>query len=149
MASLAASSWPKPLVLVPCLSWSTASGVFTRGVMSGAIDWSLLENQYYDNRFYNEILDMILRSSVSDVMGSIFIVMVVDSLKFFDRRALLMRGSSLLNITPRSWTIDCLRHRQARQVFRHLTNNDCRLLLKTLFFSNHFHCRLCPISLRH
>lgn len=29
MASLAACSWPKPLVLVPCLSWSTASSVFT------------------------------------------------------------------------------------------------------------------------
>ncbi|XP_054846130.1 protein ABHD18 isoform X2 [Eublepharis macularius] len=29
MASLAVSNWPKPLPLVPCLSWSTASGVFT------------------------------------------------------------------------------------------------------------------------
>lgn len=30
MASLAATNWPKPLVLVPCLSWSTASAVFTK-----------------------------------------------------------------------------------------------------------------------
>lgn len=30
MASLAATNWPKPLVLVPCLSWSTASPVFTQ-----------------------------------------------------------------------------------------------------------------------
>lgn len=29
MASLAAASWPKPIVLVPCLSGTTASGVFT------------------------------------------------------------------------------------------------------------------------
>ncbi|XP_033150608.1 protein ABHD18 isoform X5 [Drosophila busckii] len=29
MASLAATNWPKPIVLVPCLSWSTASAVFT------------------------------------------------------------------------------------------------------------------------
>lgn len=29
-ASLAATNWPKPLVLVPCLSWSTASPVFTQ-----------------------------------------------------------------------------------------------------------------------
>lgn len=29
MASLAAASWPKPVVLVPCLSGTTASGVFT------------------------------------------------------------------------------------------------------------------------
>lgn len=62
MASLAASSWPKPVVLVPCLSWSTASAVFTRGVMSGAIDWSLLESQYFSNQIYNEILDMVLQS---------------------------------------------------------------------------------------
>lgn len=67
MASLAASSWPKPVVLVPCLSWSTASGVFTRGVMSGAIDWSLLESQYLTNQIYNEILDMVLQSSCKEV----------------------------------------------------------------------------------
>lgn len=30
MASLSATNWPKPLVLVPCLSWSTASSVFTQ-----------------------------------------------------------------------------------------------------------------------
>ena len=29
-ASLAATNWPKPLVLVPCLSWSTAAPVFTQ-----------------------------------------------------------------------------------------------------------------------
>lgn len=29
MASLAAVSWPKPIVLVPCLSGTTAAGVFT------------------------------------------------------------------------------------------------------------------------
>lgn len=30
MASLAATAWPKPLAVVPCLSWSTASSVFTQ-----------------------------------------------------------------------------------------------------------------------
>jgi hypothetical protein len=30
MASLASSVWPKPVALVPCLSWTTASPVFTR-----------------------------------------------------------------------------------------------------------------------
>lgn len=30
MASLAATNWPQPAILVPCLSWSTASGVFTK-----------------------------------------------------------------------------------------------------------------------
>lgn len=30
MASLAATNWHKPLSLIPCLSWSTASSVFTQ-----------------------------------------------------------------------------------------------------------------------
>ncbi|KAA0184199.1 hypothetical protein HAZT_HAZT001255 [Hyalella azteca] len=30
MASLACCSWPRPIPLVPCLSWTTASGVFTQ-----------------------------------------------------------------------------------------------------------------------
>lgn len=30
MASLAVTNWPKPIPLIPCLSWSTASSVFTR-----------------------------------------------------------------------------------------------------------------------
>ncbi|XP_028134508.1 protein ABHD18 isoform X1 [Diabrotica virgifera virgifera] len=49
MASLAASNWPRPLVLVPCLSWSTASSVFTEGVMSESIDWEMLQDQYKSN----------------------------------------------------------------------------------------------------
>ncbi|KAL1459661.1 hypothetical protein WDU94_011619 [Cyamophila willieti] len=59
MASLAATNWPKPLVLVPCLSWSTASGVFTEGVLSGAIPWDLLEDQYRkEHTFRDEIEKM-------------------------------------------------------------------------------------------
>lgn len=72
MASLAATSWPEPVVLVPCLSWSSAAGVFTRGVMSGAIDWSLLENQYCENQIYNEILEMIFRSPSNYVLQAFF-----------------------------------------------------------------------------
>ena len=30
MASLACTAWPEPLAIVPCLSWSTASSVFTQ-----------------------------------------------------------------------------------------------------------------------
>ncbi|KAI5702553.1 hypothetical protein M8J76_016188 [Diaphorina citri] len=59
MASLAATNWPKPLVLVPCLSWSTASGVFTEGVLSGAVPWDLLEDQYNrEHTFRDEIEKM-------------------------------------------------------------------------------------------
>lgn len=56
MASLAATNWPKPLVLVPCLSWSTASAVFTQGVMSQSIHWDVLETQYFADGNYRERL---------------------------------------------------------------------------------------------
>lgn len=59
-ASLAATVWTKPLSLVPCLSWSTASGVFTQGVLSGAINWEMLKNQYFSNEvFRDELFNMI------------------------------------------------------------------------------------------
>jgi len=59
MASLAAASWPKPIVLVPCLSGTTASGVFTEGAISCAIDWNLLEHQFKLNYNYkNEVVNI-------------------------------------------------------------------------------------------
>ncbi|KOC66336.1 Uncharacterized protein C4orf29 like protein [Habropoda laboriosa] len=61
MASLAATSWPKPIPLVPCLSWSTASPVFTQGVMSASINWTLLENQYFANELYQNDLAKMVR----------------------------------------------------------------------------------------
>nr|KAF6346105.1 abhydrolase domain containing 18 [Pipistrellus kuhlii] len=54
MASLAVSNWPKPMPLIPCLSWSTASGVFTTGVLSKSINWRELEKQYYAQTVYEE-----------------------------------------------------------------------------------------------
>ncbi|XP_023273558.1 protein ABHD18 [Seriola lalandi dorsalis] len=54
MASLAVTNWPKPIPLVPCLSWSTASSVFTTGVLSKAVNWSELEKQYAINSVYEE-----------------------------------------------------------------------------------------------
>ena len=51
MASLAGTNWHRPIAIVPCLSWTTASCVFTQGVMSGSIPWGLLENEYGS---YNE-----------------------------------------------------------------------------------------------
>lgn len=56
MASLAATNWPKPLVLVPCLSWSTAAAVFTEGVMSESINWDMLETQYFADGNYRDCL---------------------------------------------------------------------------------------------
>ncbi|GAB6026011.1 hypothetical protein CHUAL_011974 [Chamberlinius hualienensis] len=56
MASIAASVWPRPIALIPCLSWTTASCVFTQGVMSGAIPWNLLEDQYFSNCVFRDEL---------------------------------------------------------------------------------------------
>jgi hypothetical protein len=51
MASLAATVWPEPLSVVPCLSWCTASTVFTSGVMSRAMPWKLLEQQFFEYNY--------------------------------------------------------------------------------------------------
>ncbi|XP_055644975.1 protein ABHD18 isoform X2 [Toxorhynchites rutilus septentrionalis] len=67
MASLAATNWPKPLVLVPCLSWSTASAVFTEGVMSHSINWDVLETQYFaDGNFRERLSKMELKQDISE-----------------------------------------------------------------------------------
>uniref|UniRef100_A0A7N6A4A1 Abhydrolase domain containing 18 n=1 Tax=Anabas testudineus TaxID=64144 RepID=A0A7N6A4A1_ANATE len=54
MSSLAVTNWPKPIPLIPCLSWSTASSVFTTGVLSKAVNWTELEKQYAINSVYEE-----------------------------------------------------------------------------------------------
>ncbi|XP_045887065.1 protein ABHD18 [Micropterus dolomieu] len=54
MASLAVTNWPKPIPLIPCLSWSTASSVFTTGVLSKAVNWTELEKQYAINSVFEE-----------------------------------------------------------------------------------------------
>ncbi|XP_077588518.1 protein ABHD18 [Stigmatopora nigra] len=60
MSSLAVTNWPKPIPLIPCLSWSTASSVFTTGVLSKAVNWSELEKQYAINSVYEEeIIEML------------------------------------------------------------------------------------------
>lgn len=67
MASLAATNWPKPIPLVPCLSWSTASPVFTQGVMSASINWALLESQYFENEVYQNDLAKMVKIVDQDV----------------------------------------------------------------------------------
>ena len=55
MASLAASHWPLPVALVPCLSWSTASQCFTEGVLSNALDWAKLREIYFQPEFQRQL----------------------------------------------------------------------------------------------
>ncbi|XP_061441057.1 protein ABHD18 isoform X6 [Rhineura floridana] len=75
MASLAVSNWAKPLPLVPCLSWSTASGVFTTGVLSKAVNWRELEKQYYTQSVYEEEIIQMLEYCGTDSfkMGQDFV----------------------------------------------------------------------------
>ncbi|ODM92638.1 hypothetical protein Ocin01_14037 [Orchesella cincta] len=77
MASLAATNWPKPISLVPCLSWSTASGVFTKGVMAGAIDWKSLETQFVEDNVYRDELSKMLEPDDTDkayIAGKDFVI---------------------------------------------------------------------------
>ncbi|XP_035525298.1 protein ABHD18-like [Morone saxatilis] len=66
MASLAVTNWPKPIPLVPCLSWSTASSVFTTGVLSKAVNWTELEKQYAINSVYEEEIIKLLEYCGAD-----------------------------------------------------------------------------------
>lgn len=61
MASLGASVWPKPIPLVPCLSWTSGSTVFTKGVLSKAIPWDLLSQQYQDLGEYRQEIRHLVR----------------------------------------------------------------------------------------
>lgn len=82
MASLAATNWPKPIPLVPCLSWSTASPVFTQGVMSASINWALLESQYFENEVYPNDLAKMVKIVDQDVsINKIVICVDPESLK--------------------------------------------------------------------
>lgn len=86
MASLAATNWPKPLVLVPCLSWSTASAVFTQGVMSHSINWDVLETQYFADGNYRETLSkMVTIIDDAFLAGQQFVKTYSKSMKELER----------------------------------------------------------------
>lgn len=56
MASLAASAWPKPICLVPCLATTSASVTFCQGVLAKAINWRQLYQQYErDVKYRSEV----------------------------------------------------------------------------------------------
>lgn len=56
MASLAASAYPKPIALVPCLTATSGSVTFCQGVMAKAINWKQLTQQYDQNEKYKSEL---------------------------------------------------------------------------------------------
>lgn len=86
MASLAATVWPKPLVLVPCLSWSTAAAVFTEGVMSESINWDMLETQYYaDGNYRDRLAKMVTIVDESFLAGRNFVQNFKQSISNLDQ----------------------------------------------------------------
>ncbi|CAH8620810.1 unnamed protein product [Dicrocoelium dendriticum] len=66
MASLCAAVWPKPISLIPCLSWTTASVVFVDGIMSMAVDWKTLTEQYFSDSIYCDRIRSMIQPSVPD-----------------------------------------------------------------------------------
>ncbi|KAF5906439.1 protein ABHD18 isoform X1, partial [Clarias magur] len=75
MASLAVTNWPKPIPLIPCLSWTTASSVFTTGVLSRAVNWRELEKQYATHTAYEDEIAHMLEYCGTDSfrMGQDFV----------------------------------------------------------------------------
>ncbi|CAD5207111.1 unnamed protein product [Bursaphelenchus okinawaensis] len=51
MAGLAATNSPVPVAVVPCLSWTSAAPVYTRGALADAINWESLANELQDPKF--------------------------------------------------------------------------------------------------
>uniref|UniRef100_A0AAR2JBV5 Abhydrolase domain containing 18 n=1 Tax=Pygocentrus nattereri TaxID=42514 RepID=A0AAR2JBV5_PYGNA len=98
MASLAVTNWPKPIPLIPCLSWTTASSVFTTGVLSKAVNWRELEKQYATHTVYEEEIIHLLEYCGTDSfrMGQDF---VRDSPGSFDKLSDLALSSSLLGMS--------------------------------------------------
>ncbi|KAL1261785.1 hypothetical protein QQF64_007050 [Cirrhinus molitorella] len=97
MASLAVTNWPKPIPLIPCLSWTTASSVFTTGVLSRAVNWRELEKQYAAHTVYEEEIINMLEYCGTDSfrMGQEFVKNAPGS---FDRLTDLYLTHDLLDL---------------------------------------------------
>lgn len=60
-------SWPGPLSLLSCASWSSSSTVFCDGVLSRTIPWDLLKQQFYENKQYQTFYDYLCERNKSVV----------------------------------------------------------------------------------
>ena len=74
MASLAATNWPEPLALIPCMSWTSASVVWTEGVLSKTIPWRVLESQYSKDPMYEQEIMQLLNTFDSYKLGKNFVI---------------------------------------------------------------------------
>jgi hypothetical protein len=77
-------SWPGPLSLLSCASWSTSSTAFCDGVLSRTIPWALLKKQFYENKAYQTFYEHLREEKKSTNSN----IVIVDPVK--DMMRLLM-----------------------------------------------------------
>lgn len=69
MVSLAATIWPERLALIPCLSYTTGSIVWTKGVLANVVRWAELEDHFKKEPWIEQdILKQLERTSRWAVM---------------------------------------------------------------------------------
>ena len=93
MASLAATNWPEPIALIPCMSWTSSSVVWTEGVLSKSIPWRVLESQYAKNPYYESEISKLLQNVDSYKLGINF---ACGDKSRFDAEAFNNKGKILL-----------------------------------------------------
>ncbi|XP_072717190.1 protein ABHD18 isoform X2 [Ciconia boyciana] len=119
MASLAVTNWPKPLPLIPCLSWSTASAVFTTGVLSKAVNWRELEKQYFTQTVYEEEIIQMLEYCGTDSfkMGQDFVKNFPDSVDSLED----------VDVTSRMFDLDSSNKTVSKEAVHSFTTNKSPL----------------------
>ena len=95
MASLAATNWPEPIALIPCMSWTSSSVVWTEGVLSKSIPWRVLESQYAKNPHYETEISKLLQSVDSYQLGKNF---ACGNDNRFDAEAFQKKGKIICNL---------------------------------------------------
>ena len=63
-------SWPGPLSLLSCASWSTSSTAFCDGVLSRTIPWPLLRKQFYENKAYQTLYDYLREGNKTNIVAA-------------------------------------------------------------------------------
>ncbi|XP_032540686.1 protein ABHD18 isoform X3 [Chiroxiphia lanceolata] len=119
MASLAVTNWPKPLPLIPCLSWSTASAVFTTGVLSKAVNWRELEKQYFTQTVYEEEIIQMLEYCGTDSfkMGQDFVKNFPDSVHSLED----------VDVTSRMFNLESMSTTVSKEAVHSFTTNKSTL----------------------